>query len=1108
MGKIRMVELAKQKQLKVADLVVLAKKMDMDVKNAMSSVTEQQAESLVQKMSQVEKEPKKSVVLAEKVPSEQPTVAKKVEAVVEKPVVESKKVEPVAAKQEVVEPVQPKIEIGKNASQYSNRRVNDRENNQMQHRGNTNGTHNNNNITNSYQTRNENQTRTIAPAAATAPTTGAVKTTASGNAYQERNANPSANNTSGGFQNRNASQGTSNAGGGFQNRNASQGGYNNNNNSGGGFQNRNTGQGGYNNNNNSGSGFQNRNAGQGTSNTNGGFQNRNTGQGTGNTGGGFQNRNTGQGTGNTSGGFQNRNTGQGTGNTSGGFQNRNAGQGTGNTGGGFQNRNTGQGGYNNNNSGGGFQNRNTGQGGYNNNNSGGGFQNRNTGQGGYNNNNSGGGFQNRNTGQGGQGGGFQNRNTGQGGQGGGFQNRGGYNNNSGGGFQNRGSGMDTRNIDKKLSDISAAVPADTAVKTTRTSFIENKDRRNVGDERKSKKQLKEEKRLEDKKMYERNRGRGRGRGPKPVIIKPDLPKFIKHKGSLTVGELSQQIGITVAEIIKYLLGLDIMATINHSLDADTIELIAAEYNATIEYEETVDETDLSLYFESEDTEDNMEARPPVITIMGHVDHGKTTLLDAIRKTEVVEGEAGGITQHIGAYQITHEGKQLTFLDTPGHEAFTSMRARGAQITDIAIIVVAADDGVMPQTKEAVEHAKAAAVPIIVAVNKIDKPGADATRVMQGLTELGLQPEAWGGSTIFVEISAKMGTGLDNLIEMILLVSEVQELKANPNRHAFGTVVEARLDKGRGSVATLLVQGGTLKIGDPIVVGSAYGRVRTMEDDFGKRLKVAGPSMPVELTGLIGVPSAGDHFAVFETEKKARQVGATRAASFVHEQRRKSAAMNLEDLNQQILEGEIKEINIIVKGDVQGSVEAVSQSFAKIEVSGVRVKIVRAAVGAITESDVMLALASNAIIYGFNVRPDANTRQAADREGVSIRLHAIIYKAIEEIEAAMTGMLDPEFEEVVTGQASIRALFKVSKIGTIAGCMVTEGLIKRDNLVRIIRDGITIYDGKLGSLKREQDDAKSVSAGYECGITIDGYNDLREGDIFEGYEMQEIKPKKK
>jgi len=692
------------------------------------------------------------------------------------------------------------------------------------------------------------------------------------------------------------------------------------------------------------------------------------------------------------------------------------------------------------------------------------------------------------------------------GQGGG--NRGGYNNNyqggrnqggaNRGGYNNR-SGMDNRNIDRKLSDISSNVTTTEATKSSR-NYNDNKTRRGYGEERKSKKQLKEERLLEERNLALRNKEK------RVEILKPEGPKIVKHKGSLTVGELSQQIGVPVAEIIKYLLSLGIMATINHSLDSDAIELIAAEYDAEVQYEAVVDESDLSLFFDVSDDEANMETRPPVITIMGHVDHGKTTLLDTIRKANVAAGESGGITQHIGAYQITYGEKLLTFLDTPGHEAFTSMRARGAQITDIAIIVVAADDGVMPQTKEAVEHAKAAEVPIIVAVNKMDKPDANPQVVMQGLTELGLQPEAWGGDTVFVEISAKAGDNIDGLLEMVLLVAEVQELKANPNRQAFGTVIEARLDKGRGAVATLLVQGGTLHVGDPVVVGNTYGRVRTMEDDGGSRLKDAAPSTPVELTGLIDVPSAGDQFAVFESEKKARQIGEARAAMLATESRQKSSAMNLEDLNRQILEGEIKDINVIVKGDVQGSVEAVVQAFSKIEVQGVRVKIVREAVGGITESDVMLAIATNAIIYGFNVRPDANTRQVAEAEGVSIELHSVIYKAIEELEQAMTGMLDPEFEEVVIGQAEVRQLFKVTRIGTIAGCMVTSGELKRDSLVRLIRNSVIVYDGRLGSLKREQDDVKSVSAGYECGLTIDGFNDLKAGDIVEAYEMQEIERK--
>ncbi|GBU11015.1 hypothetical protein AwErysi_06310 [Erysipelotrichaceae bacterium] len=1084
MGKIRMVELAKQKQLKVTDLVALAKQMDMDVKNAMSSITAEQAGILIAKAGNENKEQKKSTVITE---SNKENTGENPE----KKVDEMKKPE-----------VAPTIQIGKNASQFTNRRNSDRDrtNNPIQPAA-VKPIVAPVAVTQATPQENKPEVATELPAAAVAtePKPGVTPTGAQG-AYQNR---PAAQGAQGAYQNRPAAQG---AQGAYQNRPAAQGAQ-------GAYQNRPAAQGAQ-------GAYQNRPAAQGQQ---GGYQNRPAGDGQ---QGGYQNRPAGQ---PQQGGYQNRPAGQP---QQGGYQNRPAGQ---PQQGGYQNRPAGQpqqGGYQNRPAGqpqqGGYQNRPAGQpqqGGYQNRPAGqpqqGGYQNRPAGQpqqGGYQNRPAGqpqqGGYQNRPAGQGQQGG-YQNRPAGQGQQGG-YQNRpsggyqggnqqGGYQNRPSGGYQqggyqNRGSGMNTLNIDKKLSDISAAAPAD-AVKVGRTAFADNKERRSSGEERKSKKQLKEEKRLEDKKMYHRGRPRGHR---KPVVIMPDLPKFIKHKGSLTVGELSQQAGIPVADIIKYLLTLSIMATINHSLDADTIELIAAEYNATIIYEETVDETDLSLYFETEESEENMTSRPPVITIMGHVDHGKTTLLDALRKTQVVDGEAGGITQHIGAYQITHEGKKLTFLDTPGHEAFTSMRARGAEVTDIAIIVVAADDGVMPQTKEAVEHAKAADVPIIVAVNKIDKPGSDPARVMQGLTELGLQPEAWGGSTIFVEISAKMGTGLENLIEMILLVSEVQELKANANRHAFGTVIEARLDKGRGTVATVLVQGGTLNIGDPIVVGSAYGRVRTMENDLGKRLKTAGPSAPVELTGLIGVPSAGDHFAVFDSEKKARQVGASKAESFVHEQRRKSAAMNLEDLNQQILEGDIKEINIIVKADVQGSVEAVSQSFGKIDVSGVRVKIVRAAVGAITESDIMLAVASNAIIYGFNVRPDANTRQLAEREGVSIRLHTIIYKAIEEIEAAMTGMLDPEFEEVVTGQVSVRALFKVSKIGTIAGCMVTDGTAKRDSLIRIIRDGIQVYEGKLGSLKREQDDVKLVNSGYECGLTIAGYNDLKENDVIECYEMQEIK----
>jgi translation initiation factor IF-2 len=490
--------------------------------------------------------------------------------------------------------------------------------------------------------------------------------------------------------------------------------------------------------------------------------------------------------------------------------------------------------------------------------------------------------------------------------------------------------------------------------------------------------------------------------------------------------------------------------------------------------------------------------------MGHVDHGKTTLLDAIRNTKVTAGEAGGITQHIGAYQITNNGKVITFLDTPGHAAFTTMRARGAQVTDITILVVAADDGVMPQTVEAINHAKAAEVPIIVAVNKMDKEAANPDRVMQELTEHGLVSEAWGGDTIFVNVSAIKGDGIDDLLEMINLVSEVEELKANPNRTAIGTVIEAQLDKGRGSVATLLVQSGTLNVGDPIVVGHTFGRVRAMVNDLGRRVKSVGPSTPVEITGLNDVPQAGDQFMVFADEKKARQVGESRSKKQQDAQRKESSKLNLDDLFNQIKEGDIKEINVIIKGDVQGSVEALAGSLKKIDVSGVKVKIIHSGVGAINEYDIMLASASNAIVIGFNVRPDNGAKRTADAEKVDVRLHRIIYNVIEEIESAMKGMLDPEFQEKVIGQVEVRTTFKVSKVGTIAGCYVTDGKITRDSTVRLIRDGVVSYEGKIDALKRFKDDAKEVAAGYECGITLEKFNDIREGDIIEAYIMEEIK----
>ncbi|MBQ9987711.1 MAG: translation initiation factor IF-2, partial [Erysipelotrichales bacterium] len=505
----------------------------------------------------------------------------------------------------------------------------------------------------------------------------------------------------------------------------------------------------------------------------------------------------------------------------------------------------------------------------------------------------------------------------------------------------------------------------------------------------------------------------------------------------------------------------------------------------------------------EDDPSLLEERPPVVTIMGHVDHGKTTLLDSIRKTKVVEGEFGGITQHIGAYQVDVNKKKVTFLDTPGHEAFTAMRARGASVTDIAIIVVAADDGVKPQTREAVDHAKAAGVPVIVAVNKIDKPGANIDRVMSEMSDLGLMPEEWGGSTIYCQVSAKFGDGIQDLLETILVLAEVQELKANPNRMAFGSVIEAKLDKGRGPVTTLLIQNGTLHAGDVVVVGTCFGRVRKMTDDMGREIKSAGPSCPVEIIGLNDVPIAGDNFLAFDNERKGRQIAETRLQAKIESERRSSSAMTLDDLSNQIAAGDIKEVPLIIKADVTGSAEAVKASMEKIEVNGVRVNVIRSQAGAISESDIMLASASNAIIYGFNVRPSAQVRAKAEEEGIQIRLHNIIYKALEEMEAVMKGMMAPVYEEVVTGQAEVRQLYKISKVGTVAGCMVTEGAIKRDCHVRIIRDGVVIYVGKLASLKRFQNDAKEVTVGFDCGIMIDGYNDLREGDIFEGFVNEEV-----
>ncbi|MBF2408667.1 translation initiation factor IF-2 [Listeria innocua] len=597
----------------------------------------------------------------------------------------------------------------------------------------------------------------------------------------------------------------------------------------------------------------------------------------------------------------------------------------------------------------------------------------------------------------------------------------------------------------------------------------------------------------------------------PTPPKPkELPEKIVFSESLTVSELAKKLYREPSELIKKLFMLGVVATINQSLDKDAIELICDDYGVQVEEEIKVDVTDLDVYFENELNEavdeSKLVERPPVVTIMGHVDHGKTTLLDSLRNTKVTLGEAGGITQHIGAYQLEIHDKKITFLDTPGHAAFTAMRARGAQITDITILVVAADDGVMPQTIEAINHAKAAGMPIIVAVNKIDKPQANPDRVMQELTEYELVPEAWGGDTIFAPISAKFGEGLENLLDMILLVSEVEELKANPDRRAIGSVIEAELDKGRGPVATLLVQDGTLNIGDPIVVGNTFGRVRAMVNDLGRRVKKVGPSTPVEITGLNDVPQAGDRFVVFEDEKTARNIGETRASRALVAQRSATNRVSLDNLFEHMKAGEMKEVNVIIKADVQGSVEALAASLRKIDVEGVNVKIIHTAVGAINESDITLAAASNAIIIGFNVRPTTQAREAAENESVDIRLHRVIYKAIDEIEAAMKGMLDPEFQEKIIGQAQVRQTINVSKVGTIAGCYVTDGKITRDSGVRIIRDGIVVFEGEIATLKRFKDDAKEVAKGYECGITVQNFNDIKEDDVIEAYVMEEIERK--
>ncbi|MQQ02670.1 translation initiation factor IF-2 [Streptococcus mitis] len=612
----------------------------------------------------------------------------------------------------------------------------------------------------------------------------------------------------------------------------------------------------------------------------------------------------------------------------------------------------------------------------------------------------------------------------------------------------------------------------------------------------------------NKKNKKGNNKNNRNQAPKPVTERKfhELPTEFEYTDGMTVAEIAKRIKREPAEIVKKLFMMGVMATQNQSLDGETIELLMVDYGIEAKQKVEVDNADIERFFVEDGylNEDELVERPPVVTIMGHVDHGKTTLLDTLRNSRVATGEAGGITQHIGAYQIVENGKKITFLDTPGHAAFTSMRARGASVTDITILVVAADDGVMPQTIEAINHSKAASVPIIVAINKIDKPGANPERVIGELAEHGVMSTAWGGDSEFVEISAKFNQNIEELLETVLLVAEIQELKADPTVRAIGTVIEARLDKGKGAVATLLVQQGTLNVQDPIVVGNTFGRVRAMTNDLGRRVKVAGPSTPVSITGLNEAPMAGDHFAVYEDEKSARAAGEERAKRALMKQRQATQRVSLENLFDTLKAGELKSVNVIIKADVQGSVEALSASLQKIDVEGVKVTIVHSAVGAINESDVTLAEASNAFIVGFNVRPTPQARQQAEADDVEIRLHSIIYKVIEEMEEAMKGMLDPEFEEKVIGEAVIRETFKVSKVGTIGGFMVINGKVTRDSKVRVIRDGVVIYDGELASLKHYKDDVKEVTNGREGGLMIDGYNDIKMDDVIEAYVMEEIK----
>ena len=588
---------------------------------------------------------------------------------------------------------------------------------------------------------------------------------------------------------------------------------------------------------------------------------------------------------------------------------------------------------------------------------------------------------------------------------------------------------------------------------------------------------------------------------KPVVDKEN--HVIIFRGSKSISDLAKELSVSPTEVIKFLFLEGKMVNINSVLDAPMAELVCMNFGYDMKIEKVVSEENFEE-LEIVDEEKDLVSRPPIVTIMGHVDHGKTTLLDAIRKSRVVEGEVGGITQSIGAYQVEVQGKKITFLDTPGHEAFAAMRARGAQVTDIVILVVAADDGVMPQTKEAIDHAKAAGVPIVVAINKMDKPDINLDRLYAELSECEVISEEWGGENIFCKVSAKIGQGIDELLESLLIIAELEDYKANPNRYALGTIIESKLEKGRGVVATLLVENGTLRHGDCVVAGTMYGKIRQMRSDMGKVVKEATPSTPVEIIGLSDVPSAGDKFMAFEDEKKARDIANKRLTEKTLNDRRGNTSVSLDDLYNQIKMGDVQTLNIIIKADSDGSAEAVKASLMKLNNDEVKINVIRAQAGAITESDVLLASASKAIVYGFNVRPDATVRQKAEEEKVELRLHRIIYALVEEIEAAMKGMLKPVYKEVVIGNAEVRQTYKASKVGTIAGCYVTNGCIKRDCGIRLLRNSVIVYEGKLGSLKRFQNDAKEVSTGYECGITIENFNDIKEGDTIEGFVMEEVK----